>query len=198
MGIHEIILLISSISKGVIDLKKAYSAVPRPIFLPPAKKKLTEVQNKINSIEEKISKLEGKIKISFPELARLVRSYAQLISDVRIAGALSDKAAELYGIAPDSASTFTTMFANDIQSEYSRISSSISQLPSLDVSEQGQLQAKLSIIRDLVRDMKNADQDDVKNIKRILDSISTQYSDIESILSELLERILVSLELSQR
>jgi hypothetical protein len=87
--------------------------------------------------------------------------------------------------------------APERQNDYSRISSSISQLPSLDISEKGRLDAKLSMIRDLVRDMKNINQDDTPNIKRILDDISTQYSDVESILSELVERILKSLEPSR-
>lgn len=194
MDINESLSLVNSVAQGIKDLRGAYDAIPLRTFLPPTKNKLANLENQITSIQEKVNDLEENFNKGFPELARLIRSYSRLISDVRIAGALSDKAAEIYGLAPDLAPRFTTMFANDRQNDYSRISSSISQLPSLDVSQKGRLEAKLSMIRDLVRDMKNINQDDIRNIKRILDDISTQYSDVESILSELAERILNSLE----
>lgn len=194
MEIKEIFSIVESISKGIETCKSASNMIPKSLFMPRAKKNIQELETELILIQGKIDTLEEKFNTGFPELSRLVRSYSRLISDVRIAGALSDKAAELYGIAPQVAPVFTSMFANDRQNDYARISSSISQIPELDVSEKGKLEERLVIIRDYIRDLKNSEQSDVKNIKRLLDSISTQYADIESILSKLLERILLSLE----
>jgi Mg2+ and Co2+ transporter CorA len=137
--------------------------------------------------------LSDRLNATFPELSQLIRIYSRTISDVRIAGALADKAAELYGMVPE-LTRYTVIFTNQIQEAHRRVSSGIEDLPTIDVKERGSLATKLDVIRDLIRDMKSSSPDDAQGIKRILDNISTQYSDTEAILSGLLNRILSNLD----
>lgn len=196
MEMNEIIALISLISKGAKEAKALYSNISLPIFLPKARNSLNSLEEKINFIEGQVLILEEKCHLSFPKLSQLIRSYSDLIANVRIASALSDKAAEIYGIAPDEAPIFKTMFANDRQQDYSRVTSGMTNLPTMDVEEKGKIEAKLDNIRDNIRDLKNSNQNDIEAVKRIFDNISTQYSDIESILGGLLNKILMEMELS--
>ncbi|HAC63793.1 MAG TPA: hypothetical protein DCF68_09700 [Cyanothece sp. UBA12306] len=184
MTINSSIEIITSIAETLTDVKSIFDKIPVNLFLPPNKKKLTD-------LKDKISLLENKINTGFPKLASLIRFYSRLISDVRIAGALSDKMAELYGLVPE-IGTYTTTFTSSLQSDYSRISSSINQINSLDVEEKGSLDRILVEIRDQIQNLKRVSTNEHEKIKEILQKISTQYSDMESILSSLLEKILAS------
>lgn len=195
MEISEAISLISLISKGFEELKSAYEAIPLPIFLPPAKAKITEVQKRIDSIEDDFSSFKSKISKGFPELARLVRFYSRLISDVRIAGILADKTGEIYGLVPE-LSRLKPTFTNERQGDYSRISSSVSSLTNIDAQERGQLEEQLRSVRDLILELKNTDASNTMAIVRLFDSISTKYRDMETTLSQLVDKILKDLETS--
>ncbi|MFE4105937.1 hypothetical protein [Almyronema epifaneia] len=195
MEISEAISLINLISKGFEELKTVYETIPLPIFLPPAKAKLLEAQQRIDSIESDFSSFKTKIGKGFPELARLVRFYSRLISDVRIAGILADKTGEIYGLIPE-LSRLKQTFTNERQGDYSRVSSSVGSLTDIDAQEKGQLEEQLRSVRDLILELKNVDANDTTAVVRLFDSISTKYRDMETTLSKLIDKVLKDLETS--
>jgi hypothetical protein len=192
MEINEILLILNGITRSVNGIKLIANKIPRSI-LPGSKRTYQELENHISTLEGQISDLKDKINTKFPELSQLIIIYSRAISDIRIAGALSDKIAELYGLSPEMV-TFTPVFANNIQAEYSRISSGIQNLPELNVEERGSLDRTLIEIRDLIRDLKSSNPNNLESIRRTLERISTEYSDAESVLSKLLNRMLASLD----
>jgi predicted PurR-regulated permease PerM len=192
MEINEILLVLNGITQSVNGIKSIVNKIPRSI-LPGSKRTYQELETHISNLEGQVSNLKDKINTKFPELSQLIRIYSRTISDIRIAGALSDKIAELYGLSPEMI-TFTPMFANNIQSDYSRVNSGIQNLPELKVEERGNLERTLVEIRDLIRDLKNSDPNNPESIRRTLERISTEYSDAESVLSRLLNRMLTSLD----
>jgi predicted PurR-regulated permease PerM len=192
MEINEILLVLNGITQSVNGIKSIVNKIPRSI-LPGSKRSYQELENHISTLEGQVSNLKDKINTKFPELSQLIRIYSRTISDIRIAGALSDKIAELYGLSPEMV-TFTSVFANNIQSDYSRVTSGIQNLPELNVEERGNLDRTLIEIRDLIRDLKNSDPNNPEIIRRTLERISTEYSDAESVLSKLLNRMLTSLD----
>jgi chromosome segregation ATPase len=192
MEINEILLVLNGITQSINGIKSIANRIPRSI-LPGSKSTYKELENHISTLEGQVVNLKDKINTKFPELSQLVRIYSRTISDIRIAGALSDKIAELYGLSPEM-TKFTPMFTNNIQADYSRVTSGIQNLPELNVEEKGSLEKTLNVIRDLIRDLKNSNQNDPESIRKMLERISTEYSDAESVLSKLLNRMLTSLD----
>jgi hypothetical protein len=172
----------------VKDMKGITDKLPVSLTLPPTRGKLSEIQSKMTDLEKKIT-------IGLPKIAQLIRSYSALLAEVKIAKALSDKAAELISLVPDFGSGYITVFSNDIESKHGSICRIVSQLPILNATEAGELDRELRIIRDIIRDLKGGSQGESKYIKKCFDDISTHYSDVEAVLSRLLEKILRSLDL---
>ena len=179
---------ITSIITVLKEVKDISDQVPINWFLPPNRGKLKKLQDKIRD-------LENIINTGFPKLSRLIIFYSQLISDVRIAGALSDKLAELYELSPG-IETYTTVLINDLNGEYSRIDRQLSQFSNLDVAEKGSLFRISTEIRDQIEILKRTPSNSNDRINEILKNISKQYSDMSSTLSKLLEKILVEFDIS--
>ncbi|NES83083.1 MAG: hypothetical protein F6K10_17680 [Moorea sp. SIO2B7] len=144
-------------------------------------------------LQQQINELETIINIGFPKLAQLVRSYSNLLSEVRAAKVFSDKIEEVYSLAPD-ISQYNTIFVNSLQNDYTRISRSLEQFTTLDVAEKGSIDWILVEIRDQLNDLQRNMPTQQYQLKQILQKVSTQYSDMERILSKLLEKILKDFE----
>ena len=176
--------LIASIIKTIGDIKSILDAVGAA--------NMFQRQNKLNELRDKITSLERQVNTGFPTLAQLLRSYSLILSDVKVVTAISNKASELIATAPDEALLYTGIFINQIEANHGQINFGISQLPPLNVREAGELSGRLNSIRDLIRDIKR--ENDIQSIKRTFDNISTQYTDVQSIISRLVEIIWSSLE----
>jgi uncharacterized phage infection (PIP) family protein YhgE len=190
MVISEVILLVGNITQSIREIRLIADRIPSSIL--PSNKALTDLRCGLDDVSNQISNLSNRINDTLPELFQLIRIYSRVISDVRIASAKADKLSEIYGLVPDLAK-FTDHFANQIQDDYRRINSGIADLPVLDVAERGNLDTKLSNIRDLILEMRNSSQTNTERTKIIFGNISTQYLDADAILSKLLNRILASL-----
>ena len=129
MEINEIFSTINTINAGMRNLKQAYTAIPVRFLLPNAKQKIVLLENEISSLEHELSNLQQKVARVFPQIAPLIRSYSRIISDVKVAKALSDKAAELIANVPQLSSRYTVIFANQAQTDYARIKAGINELP---------------------------------------------------------------------
>jgi uncharacterized phage infection (PIP) family protein YhgE len=185
-----VILLVGNITQSIREIRLIADRIPSSIL--PSNKALTDLRCGLDDVSNQISNLSNRINDTLPELFQLIRIYSRVISDVRIASAKADKLSEIYGLVPDLAK-FTDHFANQIQDDYRRINSGIADLPVLDVAERGNLDTKLSNIRDLILEMRNSSQTNTERTKIIFGNISTQYLDADAILSKLLNRILASL-----
>ncbi|MDM9585159.1 hypothetical protein [Nostoc sp. GT001] len=176
--------LIASILRTIGDIKSILDTVE--------KTNIFQRQPKLDELKREITSLEQQVNTGFPTLVQLLRSYSSILSDVKVVTAISNKASELIAIAPDKALLYTGNFINQIEANHGQINLGISQLPPLNVREAGELSGRLNSIRDLIRDIKR--EDDIQSIKRTFENISTQYTDVQSILSRLVEIILSSLE----
>lgn len=181
----DVIALAGAVLQGIKQAKSMVEKIPVSLFLPAAR-------SNVEALQKKVVNLEQLIAIGFPKLAQLIRSYSSLISEVKVSKALADKVAELTDFAE--ITKFASLFINQLESNHGRISTSISQLSSPDVSEKGMVDAKLISIRDTLRDLKNLDKTDLKTMKQYFDRISTDYADVEGSLSRLLEKILTGFE----
>ncbi|MCC5663657.1 hypothetical protein LC653_06875 [Nostoc sp. CHAB 5784] len=176
--------LLASIIKTIGDIKYILDTVE--------KTNIFQRQPKLDELKREVTSLEKQVNSGFPTLVQLLRSYSLILSDVKVVIAISNKASELIATAPDKALQYTGIFINQIETNHGQINFGMSQLPALDVREGGELSGKLNSIRDFIRDIKR--ENNIQNIKRTFDNISTQYTDVQSILSRLVERILSSLE----
>jgi len=181
----DIITLAGSVLQGIKEAKSLVDKIPVSLFLPAGRSNVEALQKKVASLEQSVT-------IGFPKMAQLIRSYSSLISDVKVSKALADKVAELIDFAE--VTKFASFFINDLEMKHGRISTSISQLSSPDVSEKGMVDGKIADVRDTLRDLKNLDKTDLKTMKQYFDRISTDYADVESSLSRLLEKILTGFE----
>ena len=196
--LEDFMSMVSSIAGGMRALKPAADAISRGgIFSSARRRNLELLQEKIVSLENEAVSLEEQVNTLFPQLTQLIRSYSRLMADVRAARAVSEKAIELIRIIPNLIPSYAPIFTTQIQSDFTRIDSGTTQLPSVDNVEKGQIAEKLSVIRDRTRDLRQTDEDDIQRLRNIFDDISTYYSDVESILLSFLEKILDSLDPSK-
>jgi len=191
------IALIGSITSSIQDLKGIYEAIaPLKNFLifRGQRKKISELQAKIEYTETQVQELKS----SVVELSKLIKAYAELIGDVRIAAASSDKFSELIEMRSDLLLTFKTFFANNIRDDYSRVASGIPNLPKPYNTESAQKLGNLEVIsrnlRDLINQLRDSNSDDSEKVMDIAKKISSQYSDLEAALLELLREILREIE----
>ncbi|NET55716.1 MAG: hypothetical protein F6K47_05950 [Symploca sp. SIO2E6] len=189
--------LISSLASSIQNIKGTYELIAplkNLLILPGQRKNISELQGQIQDTESKVQEL----KLSIAGLSKLVRSYADLIGDVRVATASSDKFSELIELQPDLLLNLKTFFANNIRDEYTRVTSGIANLPKPQNTESGQKFGNLEIIarnlRDLIQQLRDSNSGDKEQIKAIAKKLSSQYSDMEATLSELLREILAGLE----
>ena len=92
---NDIFKIIGSISTILKFLKTASGVLPiKTTLLPSSRKNMKELQNRVTELDQIV-------KVGFPKLAQLVRSYSNLLSEVRGAKVFSDKMAELYSLAPN-------------------------------------------------------------------------------------------------
>jgi len=189
--------LINSLASSVQNIKGIYQLIAplrKSLLVPGQRKNISELQVEIQDTESKVQEL----KLSVAGLSQLVRSYADLIGDVRVAAASSDKFSELIELKPDLLGTLKTFFANKIRDEYTRVASGIANLPKPQNTEVGKKSGNLEIIsrnlRDLVQQLRDSKSDDQQQIQDIAKKMSSQYSDMEATLSELLREILAGLE----
>lgn len=183
---NSAIATISSIAATVKDMKGILDVFPVGIVLPPNKAKLIKLKDNVRHLE-----------IECTKLSQLIRNYSSLLSEVRIAKALSDKAYELIMFVPDLGSGQLAIFSNDIETRHSVINRDINRLPIIDATETGVMERELTVIRDLIRDLKKDVQNNDGSVKRDFADISTHYADLEGILSRLLEKLLQSLDSSK-
>lgn len=134
------------------------------------------------------------------ELSKLIRVYSELIGDVRVAAASSDKFSELIELQQDLLLKFKTFFANKIRDEYSRVAYGIPNLPKPSNKESAQKIGNLEIVsrnlRDSIQQLRDANSYDHEKVLDISKKLSTQYSDMEAILSGLLREIIDEFESS--
>lgn len=206
MEINEAISLAGSIVESVKKVKSVSEAIPRWLFLPPFKAQITELKNQIAFLEKQV--ISG-----FPKLEALISSYSYLISEVKVAKALSDKAFEILGfaLADDKrrlkpninqaekavAFQFMTTAALDRENEHSRITEAITKLTSIDKSEMGALEQIMKDISQNSVKLKGLKSDDegIVEARRLHGEISTKYSGMSSIISTLLAKILDSFKI---
>lgn len=183
--------IIGSVTEILKTLKETAGALPvNSTILPSMRGNMIQLQQQVNELERTIN-------AGFPKLAQLVRSYSNLLSEVRGAKVFSDKLSELYSLAPN-ISQYNSLFSNSLQSDYTRISRILEQFTSLDVSEKGSIDRILFEIRDQLQNLQRFDPSQQDRLKEVLQKISTQYSDMEGILSKLLEKILKDFEIGNR
>lgn len=194
--VQDFMTLISTIAGNMKALNPAFEAAKGMILSSTKKKNLLSLQEKIISLQDEIVKLEQKANTIFPQLSQLISLYSELIADIRAAKAVSDKAAELLAIVPELTvnNNYAQFFIRQIDSDFNRIDSKTTQLPSIDNLEKGKLDEKLRIIRDFCRDLKQCEQNNISGLKVLFNNISTYYSDLESIMGRFLKKILESLE----
>ena len=186
---NEIIPTICTVTKSIRELSpvilnilnksKAFRNNERDIVL-----------DKLENMKQKSEKLELIVNFKLPLLTQLIKDYSRLLADIRIARSMSDKASELINIVPDLGPNYVPIFINQIQNDSTRIETGIQQLPKSDTTEWGVLINNISVIRDLVRDLKKFQLNDAERFKDTFDNISTYLSDIEPNLTKLLERLL--------
>ena len=179
---NSAVTAISSIAATVKDMKDILDIFPIGIVLPPNKGKLIKLKDNIRHLE-----------IECIKLSQLIRNYSSLLSEVRIAKALSDMAYELIMFVPDLGSGQLAIFSNDIETRHGVINRDINRLPVIDATEAGVMERELTIIRDLIRDLKKDVQSNDGSVKRTFADISTHYADLEGILSSLLEKLFQNL-----
>ena len=106
---------------------------------------------KIESTEAQIQEL----RLSMTGLSKLVRIYADLISDVKIATASSDKFSELIELQPDILNYYKSFFVHKMRDEYTRVASGIPKLPKSKNIESAEKFGNLEIIARNLRDLIN-------------------------------------------
>jgi hypothetical protein len=188
MEINEAVSLAGSIVESVKSAKKVCDAIPQWLFFPPLKAQVSELKSQITLLERQVN-------YGFPKLEQLISSYSYLVSEVKVAKALSDKSFEILGLVSD-AHRFMENAAIDRENECSRIKDAIARLPSIDSAEAGELSRIMTSIRDKTLELKRLGDNDALLARRLHGEISTQYSDMSSIISKLLDKILVSFKLS--
>ncbi len=192
------IQLISSISSSIQDLKGIYEVLAplrRTLLSPGQRQTITELQDMIQNLEAHVQELRS----SVSGLSNLIRAYSELIGDVRVAAASSDKFSEMIEMQPDLLPKFKTFFTNIIRDEYSRVASGIPNLPKPSNTESAQRLGNLEIIsrnlRDLVQELRDT-QPDSGRVVDLCKRLSTQYSDMAATLSELIRELINELEAS--
>ncbi|BAZ29751.1 hypothetical protein NIES4074_21980 [Cylindrospermum sp. NIES-4074] len=175
--------LLKDIVTAIKSIKDIFNNFPFSNPLLPQKDKLIELRNKVDSLEEKINN-------SFPKLSHLVWSYSAIISEVKVARSISDKARQLIMNDPALSPNYTAIFANKLEDDYGRVDYGITQISLPDIAERGALTEKSRMIRDLINHLKTVKRDDIDALQRIFNDIATHYSDMEAILGKLLQKLL--------
>ncbi|MEM6502696.1 MAG: hypothetical protein AAF685_12755 [Cyanobacteria bacterium P01_C01_bin.89] len=191
METQDVLQTLAAVSGAVKALKTAYNAIPIGQFLvPTTKRKLTELQINIDKTDKSIDDF----RLVLAKLSRMVRSYSELVSNVRVAGAIADKNSEIVGFEPSFLEIYGKTIVNDTRRDFGRVSASLSSLPKADTIELGQVLARKDSIRDLVQELEHIDLSAPRKFQEIMGKISTQYSDLGFAISELLNRLLKSLD----
>lgn len=198
MSFEEIggfIPVVQSVCKSVNDLVPIISNISKNSgWLKGRSNSPKSLEEDVQRLTSNVKELEFYVNVNLPKLIQLIKDYARLLADVRIARSISDKAAELIGIMPELAPKYIPIFLSQIQNDISRVETGAHQLIQTDNTEFGKILQIIHVIRDLSRDLKNNSSNNALMLKNSLDNISTYYADIEPLLTKLLEKILTILE----
>ncbi|MCP4109876.1 MAG: hypothetical protein GY749_30880 [Desulfobacteraceae bacterium] len=201
--LNEIFSMISSMSTTVKNLKPMFDivkAVPTgKIF---AKKHANEFQDKLSVFQDEIIRLqddmdsfEKKSNDIIGKLGQLIRSYSEIVSEVKFAKGKADKVAEIFELSPGLVVNFTSHFANGARDDFERINSGMEKLPDRDSIEVGSIKTKFGEILYLLNKLEPVRQENEKLIE-IFKGIARHYSDVASLLSRHLRKILDSFNIS--
>jgi hypothetical protein len=191
--IKEALALVPTVLGNIKSIKEACTNLDAGI-LPNNRKKLKD-------LEELVISLESKMQSGFPVLANLATVYSSVAADVKVAWALSEKNYELLGFVnkPDYIISFLIRFPGEMERNYIDVSKGISDLPTIDNTESGEVRNILSMIGtylDRLRQIEFDDNDDKSvytakdNVRKLVKDITSRYGDLDRVLSRLLKRIL--------
>ncbi|NEP18706.1 MAG: hypothetical protein F6J97_17705 [Leptolyngbya sp. SIO4C1] len=192
IGVSEIVELVGSLSSGLGEIRACCDRIPSSFFLPAAKRNVEVINLRLETLNGQVASLRSEINTSFPEICELIYLYSDATSDISSALAITNKVAELFELAPFDRG-YMRIFISQIQQDYSRIRAKVNSLPNSDIAERGSLITVLNNSRDCIRDMHSSDVGNAEIQIRLLNSLSTQYSDALSILSDFLNRTLLRL-----
>lgn len=193
MEIKETLALVPTVIGGIKTIKETCDSIDVG-FLPHNKQKL-------NNLKEQVKELEEKIQLGFPQLASLTKAYAEVSAGVRVAKALSDKNHELLGFLQDTKfiDSLLIRIPGEMERNCTEVEKGIANLPKIDTTEFGQAKTYLDNIRRNIDRLKqvtsnnSSAQEIIKskeNARKLAGDIATDYSYLDAILSNLLNRIL--------
>jgi len=198
MEIKETLALVPTVVGSLKTIKETCDGLNAG-FLPQNRQKLKNLQQQIKELEEIIQ-------LGFPQLASLTKSYAEVSANVRVAQVLSDKNYELLGLTQDPKFVYALLIRipGEMERDCTKVEKGIINLPETNTTELGRARGIITIIRrDLDRFKqftrtdsselevsKSLDSKSKDEARRLTSDIAAQYSDLDSILSSLLNRIL--------
>ncbi len=192
MEIRETLALVPTVVGSLKTIKETCDTLDVG-FLPHNRQKLKDLQQQVKELEEKIQ-------LGFPQLASLTRAYAEVSANVRVAKALSDKNHELLGFLQDTKFIHSLLvrMPGEMERNCTEIEKGIENLPEVNTIELGQAKRTLEMIRrdlDRLKQICNKSSETEVNkskdeTRRLTGDIATQYSNLDAILSSLLNRIL--------
>ena len=162
---------------------------------------LPKNRRKLKNLKQQVKELEERVQTGFPQLASLTKGYADVSASVRVAKALSDKNHELLGFLHDTKFVYSLLIRipGEMESNCAEVEKRITNLPETNTIELGQAKRTIATIRrdlDRLKQFTRIDPSEVKvnqskeEARRLTGDIATQYSELDAILSSLLNRIL--------
>lgn len=199
--INEALSLVPTVLSTIKNIQETCSAI-NPGFLPNNRQKLKDLEALIVGLEQKMQN-------GFPVLANLANVYGTVAAQVKVAGALADKNAELLGFVdePKYICVFLMQFPGEMERRYIEVDKGLSDLPSVDSVELGEARATINQIGthlDRLKQLKFEAQDSNSvfgakdESRKLIKDIASSYGNLDRVLSRLLKRILENLGKTQR
>lgn len=162
---------------------------------------LPKNRRNLKNLKQQVKELEERVQTGFPQLASLTKGYADVSASVRVAKALSDKNHELLGFLQDTKFVYSLLIRipGEMESNCAEVEKRITNLPETNTIELGQAKRTIATIRrdlDRLKQFTRIDPSEVKvnqskeEARRLTGDIANQYSELDAILSSLLNRIL--------
>lgn len=193
MEIKETLALVPTVIGSLKTIKETCDSLNAG-FLPKNRQKLKDLQQQVKELEERVQS-------GFPQLASLTKGYADVSASVRVAKALSDKNHELLGFLQDTKFAYSLLIRipGEMENNCAEVEKRITNLPETNTTELGEANKTIATIRrDLDRlkqvtriGLSEAEVSKSKEeARRLTGDIASQYSELDAILSSLLNRIL--------
>jgi hypothetical protein len=198
--VNEALSLVPTVLSTIKSIQETCSGI-NPGFLPNNRQKLKDLEALIVGLEQKMQN-------GFPILASLANVYGAVAAQVKVAGALADKNAELLGFVDESKyiCVFLMQFPGEMERRYIEVDKGLSDLPPVDSVELGEAQAIIKQIGtslDRLKQLKFEAQDSnsvfaAKDASRqLIKDIASSYGNLDRVLSRLLKRIIENLGKTQ-